>query len=125
MPRTLEEAVTFVAPALFVVLWASGFIGAKLGLPYAEPLTFLTLRMVGAILLLGIILLLARPKWPDVTGILDSCVTGVFMHVGYLGGVYIAIKQGMPAGLSALIVGLQPLLASPVAKRLLGDTARA
>jgi drug/metabolite transporter (DMT)-like permease len=104
MPRTLEEAVTFVAPALFVVLWASGFIGAKLGLPYAEPLTFLTLRMVGAILLLGIILMLARPKWPDATGILDSCVTGVFMHVGYLAGVYIAIKQGMPAGLSALIV---------------------
>jgi drug/metabolite transporter (DMT)-like permease len=121
MPRTLEEAVTFVTPALFVVLWASGFIGAKLGLPYAEPLTFLTLRMVGAILLLGIILLLARPKWPDATGILDSCVTGVFMHVGYLGGVYIAIKQGMPAGLSALIVGLQPLLTSTVANRLLGE----
>ena len=121
MPRTLEEAVTFVAPALFVVLWATGFIGAKLGLPYAEPLTFLTLRMVGAIVLLGIILLLARPKWPDATGIIDSCATGVFMHVGYLGGVYIAIRQGMPAGLTALIVGLQPLLTSTVANRLLGE----
>jgi drug/metabolite transporter (DMT)-like permease len=71
--------------------------------------------------LLGIILLLARPKWPDATGILDSCVTGVFMHVGYLAGVYIAIRQGMPAGLSALIVGLQPLLTSTVANRLLGE----
>ena len=121
MPRTLEEAITFVAPALFVVLWASGFIGAKLGLPYAEPLTFLTLRMVGAIVLLGIILLVARPQWPSTTGVLDSCVTGVFMHVFYLGGVYIAIKQGLSAGVSALIVGLQPLLTSTVASRLLGE----
>lgn len=121
MPRTFEEAVAFAAPGIFVVLWASGFIGAKLGLPYAEPLTFLTLRMVGAILLLGIILLKARPKWPDATGIIDSCVTGVFMHVLYLGGVYISIGQGLPAALSALIVGLQPILTSTVANRLLGE----
>jgi drug/metabolite transporter (DMT)-like permease len=121
MPRTIEEAAIFAAPGLFVVLWASGFIGAKLGLPYAEPLTFLTLRMAGAILLLGAILLKARPKWPDATGIIDSCVTGVFMHVLYLGGVYISIEQGLPAALSALIVGLQPILTSTVANRLLGE----
>jgi drug/metabolite transporter (DMT)-like permease len=121
MPRTIEEAAIFAAPGLFVVLWASGFIGAKLGLPYAEPLTFLTLRMVGAILLLGAILLKARPTWPDATGIIDSCVTGVFMHVLYLGGVYISIGQGLPAALSALIVGLQPILTSTVANRLLGE----
>jgi drug/metabolite transporter (DMT)-like permease len=121
MPRTIEEAAIFAAPGLFVVLWASGFIGAKLGLPYAEPLTFLTLRMAGAILLLGVILLKARPKWPNATGIIDSCVTGVFMHVLYLGGVYISIEQGLPAALSALIVGLQPILTSTVANRLLGE----
>jgi len=121
MPRTIEEAAIFAAPGLFVVLWASGFIGAKLGLPYAEPLTFLALRMVGAILLLGIFLLLARPKWPNATGVIDSCVTGVFMHVLYLGGVYISIEQGLPAALSALIVGLQPLLTSTIANRLLGE----
>jgi drug/metabolite transporter (DMT)-like permease len=121
MPRTIEEAAIFAAPGLFVVLWASGFIGAKLGLPYAEPLTFLTLRMVGAILLLGAILLKARPKWPNTTGIIDSCVTGVFMHVLYLGGVYVSIEQGLPAALSALIVGLQPILTSTVANRLLGE----
>jgi drug/metabolite transporter (DMT)-like permease len=121
MPRTIEEAAIFAAPGLFVVLWASGFIGAKLGLPYAEPLTFLTLRMVGAVVLLGLILLQARPKWPNATGIIDSCVTGVFMHVLYLGGVYVSIRQGLPAALSALIVGLQPILTSTVANRLLGE----
>ena len=99
------------APGLFVILWASGFIGAKLGLPYAEPLTFLFLRMFGAVLLLGAI----RPKWPARTGIFDSCAIGVFMHALYLGGVYISIANGLPAALSALIVGLQPLLTSTIA----------
>ena len=109
------------APGLFVVLWASGFIGAKLGLPYAQPLTFLFLRMFGAVLLLGAIVLVARPKWPNRDGMLDSCATGVFMHALYLGGVYISIANGLPAALSALIVGLQPLLTSTIASRLLGE----
>jgi drug/metabolite transporter (DMT)-like permease len=109
------------APGLFVLLWASGFIGAKLGLPYAEPLTFLFLRMFGAVMLLGIIVLVARPTWPTREGILDNCATGVFMHALYLGGVYISIANGLPAALSALIVGLQPLLTSTIANRLLGE----
>jgi drug/metabolite transporter (DMT)-like permease len=66
---------------------ASGFIGAKLGLPYAEPLTFLFSRMFGAVVLLGAIVFVARPKWPTREGMLDSCATGVFMHALYLGGV--------------------------------------
>jgi drug/metabolite transporter (DMT)-like permease len=96
-------------------------IGAKLGLPYAEPLTFLFLRMFGAVLLLGAIVLYARPKWPGRTGLLDSCAIGAFMHALYLGGVYISIANGLPAALSALIVGLQPLLTSTIANRLLGE----
>jgi len=106
---------------MFVILWASGFIGAKLGLPYAEPLTFLFLRMIGAVLLLGAVMLPARPKWPDRNGILDSCVTGVFMHALYLGGVYVSIANGLPAALSALVVGLQPLLTSTLANHFLGE----
>ena len=106
---------------MFVILWASGFIGAKLGLPYAQPLTFLFLRMFGAVLLLGTIVLVARPKWPNRDRILDSCAIGVFMHALYLGGVYISIANGLPAALSALIVGLQPLLTSTIANRLLGE----
>jgi drug/metabolite transporter (DMT)-like permease len=117
----IEHLTISAAPGLFVILWASGFIGAKLGLPYAEPLTFLFLRMTGAVLLLGAIVLLARPKWPNRDGILDSCAIGVFMHALYLGGVYISIANGLPAALSALIVGLQPLLTSTIANRLLGE----
>jgi drug/metabolite transporter (DMT)-like permease len=94
---------------------------AKLGLPYAEPLTFLFLRMFGAVLLLGVIALHARPKWPDRNGVLDSCAIGVFIHALYLGGVYISIRNGLPAALSALIVGLQPLLTSTTANRLLRE----
>jgi drug/metabolite transporter (DMT)-like permease len=118
---SIEQLTIAAAPGLFVILWASGFIGAKLGLPYAEPLTFLFLRMFGAVLLLGVVALYARPKWPDRNGVLDSCAIGVFMHALYLGGVYISIGNGLPAALSALIVGLQPLLTSTIANRLLGE----
>ena len=118
---SIEQLTIGAAPGLFVILWASGFIGAKLGLPYAEPLTFPFLRMFGAVLLLGVIALYARPKWPDRNGVLDSCAIGVFMHALYLGGVYISIGNGLPAALSALIVGLQPLLTSTIANRLLGE----
>ena len=119
--RPIEQLTIAAAPGLFVILWASGFIGAKLGLPYAQPLTFLFLRMLGAVLLLGAVVLVARPKWPNREAIFDSCATGVFMHALYLGGVYISIAKGFPAGLSALIVGLQPLLTSTIASRLLGE----
>jgi len=117
----IEHLIINAAPGMFVILWASGFIGAKLGLPYAEPLTFLFLRMIGAVLLLGAVMLPARPKWPDRNGILDSCVTGVFMHALYLGGVYVSIANGLPAALSALVVGLQPLLTSTLANHFLGE----
>jgi drug/metabolite transporter (DMT)-like permease len=117
----IDHLIINAAPGIFVILWASGFIGAKLGLPYAEPLTFLFLRMIGAVLLLGAVMLPARPKWPDRNGILDSCVTGVFMHALYLGGVYVSIANGLPAALSALVVGLQPLLTSTLANHFLGE----
>jgi drug/metabolite transporter (DMT)-like permease len=77
--------------------------------------------MFGAVFLLGIIVLIALPKWPSRDQTLDSCATGVFMHALYLGGVYISIANGLPAALSALIVGLQPLLTSTIANRLLGE----
>src|ERR1700693_53252 len=64
MPRTLEDFAIFAAPGIFVVLWASGFIGAKFGLPYAEPMTFLSLRMIAAVLLLLVVIVFTRPEWP-------------------------------------------------------------
>lgn len=110
-----------VAPALFVFLWSTGFIGAKYGLPYAEPLSFLAVRMVIVVLLLGAIAALSRARWPDRRESLHSMVAGSLVHGLYLGGVFIAISQGVPAGISALIPGLQPILTSTIANRWMGE----
>jgi drug/metabolite transporter (DMT)-like permease len=96
-------------PLFFVVLWSTGFIAAKYGLPYAPPLSFLILRCVGALLVLVPLVLLSKAPWPH-GRILHVAVAGLLLQAGYLGGVWSAIKIGMPAGLSALIVGLQPIL---------------
>jgi drug/metabolite transporter (DMT)-like permease len=121
MPRSLEDLAVFAAPVVFVVLWASGFIGAKFGLPYAEPMTFLSLRMIAVVVLLVVVILLTRPKWPDRAGIFHSAVTGTLVHGLYLGGVFAAIGNGISAGLIALIVSLQPVLTSTLANRWLGE----
>src|SRR5215218_9069398 len=121
MPRTLEDFAVFAAPGLFVVLWSSGFIGAKFGLPYTEPLTFLAARFLAVVVLLGLLIVLTRPVWPGRSGVAHSAVTGVLMHGLYLSGVFVSIDQGMPTGITALVVGLQPLLTSTLANRWLGE----
>jgi drug/metabolite transporter (DMT)-like permease len=121
MPRTFEDFAIFAAPGLFVVLWASGFIGAKFGLAYAEPLTFLALRMMALVLLLGVIVLVFRPEWPNGAGALHSAVTGLMVHGLYLGGVFVSIENGLSPGLIALVVSLQPVLTSTIANRWLGE----
>lgn len=97
-------------PSLFVLLWATGFIGAKFGLPYAPPLTFLLLRFAVVIVLMGGVACAMRAPWPRGVQIVHVAVAGVFLQAGYLGGVFCAIDLGMSAGLAALIVGLQPIL---------------
>ncbi len=104
-----------------MVLWASGFIGAKFGLPYAPPLTFLTVRMAVAVLVFGLIAALTRPPWPNRAGVAHSAAAGLMLHGFYLGGVFVAIAHGFPAGLVSLVVSLQPVLTSTVANRLLGE----
>lgn len=114
----------FVAamPALFVLLWSTGFIGAKFGLPYAEPLTFLSIRFVLVIGLLGAVALVMRAPWPADSRLAGHiAVSGILVHALYLGGVFMSIHRGLPSGISALIVGLQPLLTASVAGRLLGE----
>jgi drug/metabolite transporter (DMT)-like permease len=96
-------------PFVFVIIWSTGFIVAKFGLPYAPPLTFLLLRFVGVLLLLAPMVLLMRAPWPS-GRVGHIALAGVLVQAGYLGGVWCAIKLGMPAGLSALIVGMQPIL---------------
>jgi drug/metabolite transporter (DMT)-like permease len=110
------------APGLFVVLWSTGFIGAKLGLAYAEPLTFLLLRFIIVAALMLPVLLLVRAPWPgSAEEVAHIAIAGLLLHAGYLAGVYVAIEQGVPAGMVALIAGLQPLLTSAVALPLLGE----
>ncbi len=102
---------TFLSPMplFFVLLWSSGFIVAKFGLPYAPPLTFLVMRFLGVLLFLAPAVLLLRAPWPK-GKIWQIALAGVLVQAGYLIGVWCAIKLGMPAGLSALIVGMQPIL---------------
>ncbi len=98
-------------PAVFVVIWSSGFVVARLGMPHAPPLTFLCWRYAFSIVAMGGWALLARAAWPRDAGQWGHlALSGVMMHGGYLGGVWAAIKAGAPAGTAALIVGLQPLL---------------
>ena len=98
-------------PAVFVLIWSTGFIVAKFGLPFAPPLSFLAIRYFLSILCFGVWIVLARAAWPrGRQQWLHLAAAGVLMHAGYLGGVWIAVKAGMGSGLAALIVGLQPVL---------------
>ncbi|MFN3986698.1 MAG: DMT family transporter [Rhodocyclaceae bacterium] len=109
-------------PFLFVLLWSTGFLGAKFGLPYAEPLTFLSIRYALVIALMACVALAMRAPWPrDWRQVVHIGVTGVLVHAIYLGGVFVAIHQGLPAGLAALVVGMQPLLTALGAGWLLGE----
>lgn len=110
------------APAIFVLLWSTGFIGSKLGAPYIDPMVFLTVRFAAVLpILFGIGFFLVK-TWPTTGRAIAHCiVTGALVHGIYLGGVFWAIKQGMPAGASAIIVGLQPVLTAIIAVGMLGE----
>lgn len=96
-------------PALFVILWSTGFVGARLGMPHAEPMSFLSLRYIFAILILLLMALALRVPWPGYKIALHSMVVGFLLHGLYLGAVFWAIDKGLPAGITAMVVGLQPL----------------
>ena len=110
-------------PFVFVVLWSTGFIGARLGLPHTEPLTFLLIRYLAVIVLMTLVALAMRAPWPARwRDWVHMGVAGLLLHGAYLGGVFIAISQGLPAGVAALVVGVQPLLTAIGAGWLLGET---
>ncbi|HJQ56991.1 MAG TPA: DMT family transporter, partial [Vineibacter sp.] len=112
----------FLPPAIFVFLWSTGFIVAKLGLPYAESATFLTLRYWIAAALLAGLAALGAAAWPRRASDIGHCaVAGLLMHFIYIGGVFASIERGLPAGVSALITSLQPLLTAIAAGPLLGE----
>ncbi len=117
-----SSSLARLAPPLFVLIWATGFIVARAVAPYADPLTFLMARYFLALAVLGLIILAVRAPLPG-TGRewRNGLVAGALLHGGYLGGVFWSVKHGVPAGISALVMGLQPLVTGILAGPLLGE----
>lgn len=114
-----------IAPLLFVFLWSTGFVGAKYGLPYADPFIFLSVRVfIASFILFAIAFFRSVPIAIGRTAIQNSALIGFFLHACYLGGVFFAISQGLPAGVAALVTSLQPVLVSAIARRLFGEELR-
>jgi len=121
MTQDFDKFAARAAPAIFVVLWSTGFVGTKYIIHNADPLTYLAIRMAIVVVLMAIICAITRPTWPNGREIGHSLVAGVLVHGFYLGGTAVAISLSIPAGLSALIPGLQPILTSTIANRWLGE----
>jgi drug/metabolite transporter (DMT)-like permease len=122
-----SKVQTLGGPALFVLLWSTGFVGAKYGLPYAPPFLFLALRLaIAAVLLGGVAAALRSAHMPERVQYGRASIAGLLLHAGYLGGVFYGISLGVPAGVSAVVVSLQPVLTAVLAARVLGErpTAR-
>lgn len=118
MPKSPANAF----PLLFVLLWSTGFIGARLGMPHAEPLTFLLIRYAVVIVAMLALALVSRAPWPATPDVwMHIGITGLLVHGLYLGGVFTAISKGLPAAVASLVVGLQPLLAAAIAGYWMGS----
>jgi drug/metabolite transporter (DMT)-like permease len=109
------------APILFVLMWATGFVVARLSAPHADPLTFLAIRFPLAGVIFALIALTVAAPWPGARPAFHAMLAGAFLHGGYLGPVYWAVAHGMPAGVSALIVGLQPLMTAVIASAMVRE----
>ena len=105
----IHRLAPWIAP-VFVFIWSTGFIIAIYGMPHAEPMTFLVLRFSGVLFFMLPIVWIFRAPWPNTQQVIHIAISGIFLQAGYVGGVWVAVKQGMSAGLIALIVGLQPIL---------------
>ena len=120
--RDGASAAYALAPALFVILWSSGFIGARMGVQYAEPFTVLLLRFSVVLSIMLPLSLLLRVNWPqNKVEAGHIAIAGILMQGGYLSGCFSAVYHGMPAGMIALITGLQPILTAFAAAPLLGE----
>ena len=119
-----HPALIKAIPLIFVFLWSTGFIGAKYALPFIEPFYLLFLRMVLTIGVFLLLCVLIKVRWPSPRQAAHQMVTGSLVHGAYLGGVFAAIKLGMPAGIAAIIVGVQPILTALLSWQFLGERLR-
>lgn len=124
MPATDSKLIRLI-PILFVFLWSTGFIGAKYALPYIEPFYLLFIRMVFTIAVFLVLCLIFKARWPPLRLAGHQMVAGALIHGVYLGGIFAAIKLDMPAGIAAIIVGVQPVLTALLSWQLMGERLRA
>ena len=118
----MVKLVSRFAPVIFVLLWSTGFVGAKYILPYAEPFVFLTIRYALATLfLMGIAVILHEPMRLTKGQVIQSIKVGLFLQVIYIGGVFYAVHLGVSAGVTSVIVSTQPILVSILAVRFLNE----
>lgn len=121
-PSSFKRLMIALAPITFVLLWSTGFLGAKYGMPHAEPFTFLAYRFAITTVLFAGIVMIMRVPWPrDRQTWIHAAVVGLLMHGVYLGGVFFAIDNGTSGGISALIVGVQPVLTAVFAGLILSE----
>lgn len=117
-----SDLLSRLAPVLFVLIWSTGFIIARLVAPYADPLSFLALRYLLVIAILAPAAWWFGAQWPvTIRDWRDGLIAGVLLHGIYLGGVFWAVKHGLPAGIAALVVGLQPLATAMLVGLTLGE----
>ena len=122
VPSVPSSLLLVLAPVAFVLIWSTGWISARFGAPYADPLTFLSVRYALAAALLCAFCLAARATWPATRREFGHAVaSGVLLHGFYLGGVWWAIAQGLPAGISGLLAAIQPILTAALAPTLVGE----
>ena len=126
MPRSLKQVksgwIDRLAPLVFVLVWSTGFIGARIGTRYAAPFTVLAIRLSIASIALALLTVAFKSAWPRQT--IDyrrSVVIGILLHAGYLGGTFVAVDLGLPVSVSALVVSLQPVLVAALSKPVLGE----
>jgi drug/metabolite transporter (DMT)-like permease len=118
----MNRKTTLIIPLVFVWLWSTGFIGAKYGLPYIEPYFMLLIRFILAITVFLCIMKILKSKRITPQQALNQVLVGMLLHGAYLGGVFFAINEGMPAGVVAIIVGLQPILTTFIGWASLGQS---
>ena len=119
-----HPAMINAIPLIFVLLWSTGFLSAKFALPFIEPFYLLCIRMTITVGVFFLLIQFFKAEWPTRQQAGHQMVVGALIHGAYLGGVFAAVKMGMPAGISAIIVGLQPILTGLISWKFMGETLR-